>query len=633
MVNKYESNRGETATRGAVGNVSVLHGSYGRIVFVSDIRGNVRLLNQIASETKARAIVHTGDFGFFASDSLPRLSDRVLRHVVQYSPLISPKLRSLLLDTEGSALRQGFVSNAEAILSEFPQLLDQSITLHVPVYTVHGACEDIQVLERVRSGEYQIPNLHLIDEATTHALDVGGLRLRLLGLGGAVVMHKLFDHGVGQNNLAGAQGAMWTTILQIGELLETADHVYDPSEVRLFITHGAPGRDALLTQVAHALRTDYSVSAALHLRQVTAFNEFGVNPSLDLFREKILHSHSQFEEVWDAVKTQVNQVIDPSQRSLLDRALQVVLQVPQPITPGGRDESTWKNTWYYNLPDAPFGSLLFDIHQARISVETRSQGTSFASRLHSKPGNSVRANVALPRLPDGTTRPSGPASIPKIPVSSNHTLSESSENVLFLGHMGGAFPISEADVRAYFGEHADGVVRVQFFPAERGGRRDKEEGRLRTFVHVVFETEAKAKEALACRGRTIKNTSVVPTLEPLTRKAPHERRDRKDRTERQTGPPSADSTEANEPRESSQGRERSEAPNPTADRRPVPLPENSAEPSQRQRNAHARSGRKSRNTAGSKDTKKPREAPVRAADPSTEKPAMSSGVDTKPNDS
>lgn len=488
-------------------NVHVLHGPSGRIACVADIRGNVRLLNQIAQETKAKAIVHTGDFGFYTRDSLARMSDRALRHVVQYSPLLSPKLRSLLLDTDssnGNALRQGLVGNAEAALSEFPELVSGAIALRVPVFTVWGACEDVHVVERLRTGEYTVPNLHMLDEATTHAIEVGGVRVRLLGLGGAVVLHKLFDNGSGQGTIAGGQGAMWTTMLQLGELVETAQQVYDPSEVRILVTHASPGRDALLAQAALALRADYSLSAGLHLRYVSSYNAFGVHGSLDVFREKLTKARAEFEEVWDAVKGQVESAIDPAQRHLLNHALSVALRLPQPFSAGGRDESAWKNAWFFNLPDAPLGSLVLDISNSRIATETRSQGTSFASRSTKPLAAPPKTNVVLPRAPDA------------------------SDHVLFLGHMGDAFPVSEEDVKAYFGEFAKDMTHVQFFPAERTRRGDKDETRLRTFVHVAFSTPAAAQAALGARGRTIKDTSVVPTLEPLARRA-GERKERKER--------------------------------------------------------------------------------------------------------
>lgn len=81
------------------------------------------------------------------------------------------------------------------------------------------------MLEKMRTGEYAIDNLHVLDEASTFAIEVGEIRLRLFGLGGAVVLHKLFDNGEGAATIAGGQGTMWTTILQIGELVDTAQKV------------------------------------------------------------------------------------------------------------------------------------------------------------------------------------------------------------------------------------------------------------------------------------------------------------------------------------------------------------------------------------------------------------------------
>jgi len=65
----------------------------------------------------------------------------------------------------------------------------------------------------------------VLDEATTRVLVIGGVRLRLFGLGGAVVSHKLFDNGQGNATIAGGMGTMWTTMLQIGELVDTAQKV------------------------------------------------------------------------------------------------------------------------------------------------------------------------------------------------------------------------------------------------------------------------------------------------------------------------------------------------------------------------------------------------------------------------
>ncbi|WFD33842.1 hypothetical protein MCUN1_000665 [Malassezia cuniculi] len=491
-VNDASAARGDAST---VHPVQVIEGTSGRIVCIADIRGQIQRLNQIAAETRANAIIHTGDFGFYTRESVAHMSDRVLRHAVHYSPLISPKLRSVLIDgtDDGKggkrSLRDVLGEHPEAVLSEFAQLRAGSIRLDVPVYTVWGACEDVQVLERFRTGEYQVPNLHIVDEASAPAVDIGGVRLRLFGLGGAVVTHKLFDHGVGRGSIAGAHGTMWTTMLQIGELVETAQHVYDPSETRVLISHDSPAREGLVAQLALALGADFTISGGLHLRYTTSYNDYGFHNNLDAFRARLLAARAQFSAVWDSVKGQVDAAIDPSQRTLLDHALGVVMRVPQPFAPGS-DEGAWKSTWHWNLPDAQFGSLLLDIAHGRVSAETRSQGISFAYR---RGGQSVpRASVTLP-----------PA-----------------DHVLILGPL--PAPVSESDVRAYFGPHVSQITGVQFTSDRRieGGHT----------ARITFASAAAAHAALRRRGEKV--GAVAPQLEPARRDRRNRRGDRRDKDEK-----------------------------------------------------------------------------------------------------
>ena len=181
-------------------------------------------------------------------------------------------------------LQHGDSSPSAFPLSEFPKLLTGELKLTVPVYTVWGACEDVAILERIRGAppgpisvspstqpahtsgapqppSYSIPNLTVLSESTTRVLNIGGIRLRLFGLGGALVLHKLFDNGEGLATIAGGGGTMWTTILQIGELVHTAQQVHDPTETRLLVTHASPGREGLLAQLALVLKADLTLSA------------------------------------------------------------------------------------------------------------------------------------------------------------------------------------------------------------------------------------------------------------------------------------------------------------------------------------------------------------------------------------
>ncbi|GAA5952794.1 hypothetical protein JCM21900_005807 [Sporobolomyces salmonicolor] len=434
----------------------------GRILCVADVRGALSTLNTLAAEHSAVAIIHSGDFGFYEPSSLSTISDRTLKHLVQYSSLISSAFRSQLLSPNMTPAQMrellahppksanpssDSAADSSFVLSEFPKLLSGELKLNVPVYTVWGACEDVAVLEKIRlappsalsvpsdpsklppvppttasrpsaiatsAPNYSIPNLTVLDEATTRVLLIGGVRLRLFGLGGAVVPHKLFDNGAGTATIAGGQGTMWTTMLQIGEIVDTAQKVYDPTETRLLVSHASPGREGLLAQLALVLKADLTVSAGLHFRYGVSYNEFSVQHDPSAFKGKLEAAKKSFNDVWDAVKAQVEGVVDDNQKALLSNALAVANRVPAtaPVQGGpAAEETAWKNCWNWNLPDAAFGNLVLDIRGGRVGSELKSQGFNFAYR-----SSAPRSNP--PAVPSGavlaapSTTPSAPPTFP-----------------------------------------------------------------------------------------------------------------------------------------------------------------------------------------------------------------------------
>ncbi|KAK7534771.1 ser/Thr protein phosphatase family protein [Phyllosticta citribraziliensis] len=407
-------------------NGRVIQTQSSRVLCIADVRGNLRSLNDLAEQARADAIIHTGDFGFYDERSLDRIAEKTLRHVAQYSPLLSSAVKNSIAQTPTSAqssLRERYVREGLK-LSELPDFLNGTYSLKVPVYTVWGACEDVQVLEKLRSGEYKINNLHIIDEAHSRLVEAGGIKLRLLGLGGAVVMHKLFDNGEGRTTIAGGQGTMWTTLLQMGELVDTANRVYDPTETRIFVTHASPAREGLLNQLSVTLKADFSISAGLHFRYGSSYNEFSVNPTLDHYRGKLAASRASFNDVWETVKGEVEPAVaeNPSQQQLLKLALDVVEKMPT-IANGGNpfgghvgpatgqiDESAFKNMWNFNLADAAYGWLVLDIDQGRIGTEMRAQGFNFAHR-------GGKANPAQPQSAAIAPQPGAPTQPAQAPVS------------------------------------------------------------------------------------------------------------------------------------------------------------------------------------------------------------------------
>ncbi|KAF3190261.1 hypothetical protein TWF106_009111 [Orbilia oligospora] len=401
-----------------------------RILCVADVRGDLLSLNELAKKTNADYILHTGDFGFYDNSSIHRIAEKTLRHVAQYSPLLSEGTKKFIQNNpSGQPIKSRL---ADEQLSQLPKFLDRTHAFDVPVYTVWGACEDVAVLEKFRSGEYKIDKLHIIDEASSRLLDVGGVKLRLLGLGGAVVMHKLFDNGEGKTTIAGGQGTMWTTLLQMGELLDTANRVYDASETRLFLTHSSPAREGLLNALAVAIKADFSISAGLHFRYGSSYNEFSVNPTLDHYRGKLAASKASFNDVWETVKGEVMNTVaqNTAQKQLLDNALNIIDKMPSTATgpnpfggsaPGSKgevDESAFKNMWNFNLADASFGHLILDIENGRIGTEMRAQGFNFAHRTgKSTAATAAAANAAAaPTGPSGVEAPVQPTNQPTAPT-------------------------------------------------------------------------------------------------------------------------------------------------------------------------------------------------------------------------
>jgi hypothetical protein len=210
----------------------------------------------------------------------------------------------------------------------------------------------------------------------------------------------------------------------MGELVDTAHRVYDPTETRIFVTHASPAREGLLNQLSVTLKADFSISAGLHFRYGSSYNEFSVNPTLDHYRGKLAASKASFIDVWDTVKSEVEPAVadSESQQRMLTLALDIVNKMPT-IANGGNpfggptpgpasgqvDESAFKNMWNFNLADAAYGWLVLDVDNGRIGTEMRAQGFNFAHRGGkqgaSQPGQASLAPSTNTGAPTGGNLP------------------------------------------------------------------------------------------------------------------------------------------------------------------------------------------------------------------------------------
>lgn len=356
-------------------------------------------------------------------------------------------------------------------MSELPKFLDGSQNLVVPVYTIYGAAEDLTVLEKFKNGSYKVPNLHIIDECTTYTIKTpSGPTIRLFGLGGSLVLHRLFDHGDGSLSIAGSPGVMWTTLLQIGQLISTVRKSFIPSEIRVFVSHPSPSREGLLAQLAVALRTDFTISSGLHFRYASSFNEFSVLPSVENFRNILAMARIQFMNIWDSVKDLLFSLVDNVQNQQLMLAYEVFESMPIldnqqlpaesiKIKIAGNDallassktttsnstsysnpsnvtesmkylELAFSNMWHFNLCDHINGALVLSVNQGRVSSISYSEGFDFAYRLASIPetskDNNSKAPASASSLPPA---PPGVKAIQPALKKSTASISKAAESV------------------------------------------------------------------------------------------------------------------------------------------------------------------------------------------------------------
>ena len=78
---------------------------------------------------------------------------------------------------------------------------ENPLHLAVPVFVCYCDKGDPRVIAKLRTGDYTVQNLHLVDETSTQTIG----NIRLLGLGGKLTTSRLFDAGT--STTAGISGS------------------------------------------------------------------------------------------------------------------------------------------------------------------------------------------------------------------------------------------------------------------------------------------------------------------------------------------------------------------------------------------------------------------------------------------
>lgn len=283
-------------------------------------------------------MIHTGNFGFFDEHSVERIHESYLRHIVEFSPLLSQELLTSIsklskvrgdnvehLSTDQTNLRSLLVGHP---ISELCSFIKGENKFNIPVYTVSGMCEDSVVLNKFKYGLYKVPNLHIIDE--DHIFNIktaDGTDILLFGLGGSLSSHKLFHHGaaidlekgIDDTNIlpvSGDPGNIWITMLQVGKLIDNLTKFYLENKhlmnraVKFFLTHQSPTREPLLGHLSIFFKADYTISDGLHFKYPSSYNELSINPNFENFKYKFNESRLRLSVIWSKISKKFMKLLE-----------------------------------------------------------------------------------------------------------------------------------------------------------------------------------------------------------------------------------------------------------------------------------------------------------------------------------
>ena len=324
-----------------------------RFLLISDTHGKLGIINELAVQTHADAVIHAGDFGFYDHGSHERLSNRDLRLNIIHSDLSADdkdRILSFSRDEQVQALRR------YCLLGEFPAYLDVDKSFHVPVYAVWGNHEDKEVVELLCRGDLSVRNLHVLDHG--HAYRVGPAFI--YGLGGNFLPgSKLL-----QKPIAGGGGKIWSTLSQYIDLAKIADEQKDQSTVRLFVSHVSPGKEPFVEFIGARTQADFTISGHMGAPMCMVWNPFAISSEEE--------SQKRLEDGLESVKRIYANATSPGVDSA-EQAFSFLAQLPnETVNVGRRAQSPlwYRKMTHINLPDADVGYAVIDVEKGHTQLNT-----------------------------------------------------------------------------------------------------------------------------------------------------------------------------------------------------------------------------------------------------------------------
>lgn len=288
---------------------------------------------------------------------------RELRAIVQYSSLISHSERSILLNQNETELRHSMRSGGtSSLLSELPLFVTGKYKFDVPVYVVHGSDDDYVVLEKFRTGSIHIPNLYILDERNSFAINLGSWSLRLFGLGGFIRINRLFDVGDANHGYAGAAGQTWATAMQMGELLDLSQRLMNnKNELRILATRIPAGNEPLVGVIAKAIKADYTFGTS-HTRLISCFNDFSVY-NMDLSRYRLDQVREPIMEMWNQIRRQAGHYLDTATMEI--RKIETFIKA---LEWNPQSDFELKDCWHIGIINYHHGTCIMNISTTNKSI-------------------------------------------------------------------------------------------------------------------------------------------------------------------------------------------------------------------------------------------------------------------------
>ena len=244
-----------------------------KAVVLTDIHGNIDIINQLVCKYHADIAVVCGDVGFFDRISIQNMPSEELIKIIRHAPISSDeksKVYSLAQAEQADFLLQNHFAGM------FEEYLNGKKQFVVPVYAVWGNHEDIRIVNQLRAEP--LANLTLLDEKTSVKFE----NIRLYGLGGNFNGKHL--------TMAKKNGIPWirkqisSAFWQYDELVKMLDE-YPQNETRIQITHCDPVAESFLDAVARRCGAKLTLSGHMHRKEAVRSESTG--SSVELFRRYV----------------------------------------------------------------------------------------------------------------------------------------------------------------------------------------------------------------------------------------------------------------------------------------------------------------------------------------------------------